>query len=381
MSSKAAKLGGGASFQQAQPISSRRAAINAATAAPTEGAPPPVTLPVRAISLNPDNPRTELGDLADLAGSLRDHGQKQAITIMSRFTYIEANPTRESELEPDTKYVVIDGNSRLAAAREACLESIKVMLDDDLGKNPDELLESALVANIHRQDLSPLDQAKALRQLLGVHGTQEALANRLHRSQGWISQRLALLSLTPELKHKLETGEERADLLRLVGRRKPEEQEEHLQRLKDRRTQEKSAQHAGASVRRNTGTGASTAKTDSRPRPDAARLPADPPQPHYGVIKSPGQDSEAPGGTEPGVTVPDPRPAPAPGPRQVTMPWGDGVASMDIIFEKVGERERRRMIGRYVELLGGPEAFAADLTAATSTEFRRQVVELLLKDR
>ncbi|MEV0963614.1 ParB/RepB/Spo0J family partition protein [Streptomyces sp. NPDC049910] len=379
MSSKAAKLGAGASFQHAQPISSRRAAINAATAAPTEGAPPPVTLPLRAISLNPDNPRTELGDLTDLAGSLRDHGQKQAITIMSRFTYLEANPTRERELEPGTKYVVIDGNSRLAAAREASLESIKVMLDDGLGKNPDELLESALVANIHRQDLSPLDEAKALQQLLGVHGTQEALAVRLHRSQGWISQRLALLSLTPELKQKLEAGEERADLLRLVGRKNPEEQEEHLQRLKDRRAQEKADKHAGASARRNTGTGSPAAETVPRPSPDAAQNPAEPT--HYDVIRSPGEDSEAPGHAPPVATVPDPRPAPALSPRQVKMPWADGVASMDIIFEKVSDRERHRMVGRYVELLGGPEAFVADLTAATSAEFLQQVVGLLLEER
>ncbi|GBQ03498.1 ParB/RepB/Spo0J family partition protein [Streptomyces spongiicola] len=377
MSSKAAKLGAGASFQQAQPISSRRAAINAATAAPTEGAPPPVTLPVRAISLNPDNPRTELGDLADLAGSLRDHGQKQAITIMSRFSYLEANPTRERELEPGTKYVVIDGNSRLAAAREASLESIKVMLDDSLGNNPDELLESALVANIHRQDLSPLDEAKALQQLLGVHGTQEALAVRLHRSQGWISQRLALLTLTPELKHKLEAGEERPDLLRLVGRKNPEEQEEHLQRLKDRRAQEKADKHTGASVRRSTGSAA--AESALRPTPAAAQMPDEPA--HYDVIRSAGEDSEKPGHASPVATVPDPRPAPALSPRQVKMPWADGVASMDIIFDKVSERERHRLVGRYVELLGGPEAFVADLTAATSTEFLQRVVDLLLEDR
>ncbi|MGW3622515.1 ParB/RepB/Spo0J family partition protein [Streptomyces sp. NPDC000880] len=185
MSSKSAKLGMGASFAQTQTVSSRRQAINAATQAPTEGAPPPLKLPVDVISLNPANPRSELGDLTQLAGSLRDHGQKAAISIMSRFAYIEANPGQEALLEPGTKYVAIDGNSRLAAAREAGLTDIKVMLDEDLGSDPDELLESALVANIHRQELDPLDEAKALKQLLTVHGTQEALAARLHRSQGW----------------------------------------------------------------------------------------------------------------------------------------------------------------------------------------------------
>ncbi|MGW7819982.1 ParB/RepB/Spo0J family partition protein [Streptomyces puniciscabiei] len=70
-------------------------------------------------------------------------------------------------------------------------------------KNP---LESALVANIHRQDLEELDEARALRRLLAIHGSQRALAKRLHRSRGWISQRLALLNLAPELRARI--GEE-----------------------------------------------------------------------------------------------------------------------------------------------------------------------------
>lgn len=229
---KASRLGTGSSFGQTQSISARRAAINEVSAAPTEGAPPPVKLPVDVISLNPDNPRSDLGDLADLGLSLRDHGQKTAISIMGRFAYLEGNPGREDDLEPGTKYVVIDGNSRLAASREVGLTEIKVMLDDDLGSNPDEILESALVANIHRQELNHLDEAKALEQLLRIHGTQEALAARLHRSQGWVSQRLALLTLTPSLKDKLQSGEESAATLRQVGKKKPEEQEAHLQLLK-----------------------------------------------------------------------------------------------------------------------------------------------------
>ncbi|NEC69578.1 ParB/RepB/Spo0J family partition protein [Streptomyces sp. SID9727] len=235
--SKASRLGAGSSFGQTQPISARRAAINQVAAAPTEGAPPPVQLPVDIISLNPDNPRSDLGDLTDLGNSLRDHGQKTAISIMGRFAYLEGNPGREDDLDPGTKYVVIDGNSRLAAAREAGLTEIKVMLDDKLGSNPDEILESALVANIHRQELNHLDEAKALEQLLKIHGTQEALAARLHRSQSWVSQRLALLTLTPSLKEKLQSGEESAATLRLVGKKKAEDQEAHLQHLKATRPQ------------------------------------------------------------------------------------------------------------------------------------------------
>ncbi|MDQ0847620.1 ParB/RepB/Spo0J family partition protein [Streptomyces sp. V1I6] len=368
--SKASKLGMGASFAQTQPVSARRQAINAATKAPTEGAPPPVKLPVELISLNPANPRSQLGDLTQLAGSLRDHGQKQAISIMSRFSYLEANPGKESELEDGTQYVAIDGNSRLAAAREAGLEDIKVMLDENLGSNADEVLESALVANIHRQELDPLDEARALKQLLTVHGTQEALAARLHRSQGWVSQRLALLGLTPELKEKLALGEEPAELLRRVGNKKPEDQAAHLERLKDQKRRK-------ASVPAPT-PGPMSAEQATSGTPTG--VVAD----HCGVMKhaeAAGEQSTAGAviaAAPEQAMVPDPRPEPPSKPPQIKMPWFDGGAAMEIAFDKLTRHgQRHAALSRYVDLVGGPEAFAEDLVASTSAEFRKQLIELL----
>ncbi|MFF3313593.1 ParB/RepB/Spo0J family partition protein [Streptomyces sp. NPDC002952] len=236
MSSKADKLGAGRFGGSTAGVSARRQAVAAATGVPTEGIAAPTELPVHRISPNPDNPRTRLGDLTELAGSLRTHGQKQAITVMNRDAYVKANPDHEAALEPDTTYVVIDGSSRLAAAREAGLATIKVMVSDDQGVTADELLESALVANIHRQALEELDEARALERLLNIHGTQTALAKRLHRSQGWVSQRLALLTLTPELQERI--GEEPIDLLRAVGKRPADQQQAALEELKARRARE-----------------------------------------------------------------------------------------------------------------------------------------------
>jgi ParB family transcriptional regulator, chromosome partitioning protein len=233
MSKKADQLGAGRFGGSAKPVSARRAAVAAATGVPTEGIAPPTELPTNRISLNPDNPRSSLGDLAELAGSLSTHGQKQAITVMNRDTYVKANPDHESDLEPETHYVVIDGSSRLAAAREAGLATLKVMVSDDQGSTSEELLESALVANIHRQDLDELDEAKALNRLLAIHGSQTALAKRLHRSQGWVSQRLALLNLTPDLQSRI--GREPIDLLRAVGNKPATEQETVLEELKAER--------------------------------------------------------------------------------------------------------------------------------------------------
>jgi ParB family chromosome partitioning protein len=231
--SKADQLGAGRFGGGVRSVSARRQAVAAATGVPTEGVAPPTELPPHRISLNPDNPRSSLGDLTDLAGSLKTHGQKQAITVMNRDAYIKANPEREADLEADTTHVVIDGSSRLAAAREAGLPAVKVMVSDDQGTNSEELLESALVANIHRSDLGELDEARALRRLLAIHGSQTALSKRLHRSQGWVSQRLALLNLTPELQRRI--GEEPIDLLRAVANKPAAEQEAALQELKEER--------------------------------------------------------------------------------------------------------------------------------------------------
>ncbi|MFJ3638024.1 ParB/RepB/Spo0J family partition protein [Streptomyces sp. NPDC090112] len=367
MSSKASRLGKGASFTQTQNVSARRQAINAATTAPTEGSLPPVQLPVNMISLNPANPRTTLGDLSDLAASLRDHGQKQAITIMSRFSYLEANPDRTAELDEGTEYVVIDGNSRLAASREAGLTDIKVMLDEDLGSTADEILESSLIANIHRQDLDPLDEARVLQQLLQSAGTQEALAARLHRSQGWVSQRLALLSLTPELQSKLVAGEEPAELLRRVGNKKPEEQAAHLERLKEQKAAAKKRVPAPTRPE------STPSAAGEAPEPAAASMTE---QSDYAVMTTADPRLLDSGLAADGVPA-------ARGPvttmrPPIKMPWADGAAAMDIAFSKLTQHAQRdQAIARYIELVGDVEAFAEELRASTSPEYRQRLAELL----
>ncbi|WP_121751232.1 ParB/RepB/Spo0J family partition protein [Streptomyces sp. E2N166] len=269
--SKADQLGAGRFGGGARPLSARRQAVAAATGVPTDGVAPPTELPPDRISLNPDNPRSSLGDLTDLAGSLKTHGQKQAITVMNRDAYVKANPELEADLEHDATHVVIDGSSRLAAAREAGLATIKVMVSDDEGSTSEELLESALVANIHRQDLEELDEARALQRLLAIHGSQTALAKRLHRSQGWVSQRLALLNLTPELQARI--SHEPIDLLRAVGNKPAEEQDAALQALKEQRAQKEAERKQRRSSR--------AAETRTAEQPGGV----DKADSHYGVIE------------------------------------------------------------------------------------------------
>ncbi|MFG3351649.1 hypothetical protein [Streptomyces sp. NPDC048001] len=114
-----------------------------------------------------------------------------------------------------------------------------------------------------------------MQQLLQVVGTQDALATRLHRSQGWVSQRLALLGLTPELKEKLLSGEEPAELLRRVGNKKPDEQATHLEHLKAKKT---AAKRVPAPAQ-------SSAPTAGE-REAEAEAAASTDESHYGVMKT-----------------------------------------------------------------------------------------------
>jgi ParB family chromosome partitioning protein len=342
--SKADQLGVGRFGGQPRGVSARRQAVALATGVPTEGVAPPTELPPHRISLNPDNPRSSLGDLTDLAGSLKTHGQKQAITVMNRDAYVKANPDRANDVEPDTAYVVIDGSSRLAAAREAGLAAVKVMVSDDQGTTSEELLESALVANIHRQDLEELDEARALQRLLAIHGSQTALAKRLHRSQGWVSQRLALLNLTPELQERI--GQEPIDLLRAVGNKPADQQETALAELK--------AQRARKEVEKQ------ERKLNKQQDPELARQ--EPPAQadgHYDVIDRVAQDqAEAGPSTEkapaaPTDVVPEPRtteessdksPAASDSRTPPTLPYDNGAIVAHHLIRKMSVTEFDRML-------------------------------------
>ena len=327
--SKADQLGAGRFGANARSVSARRQAVAAATGVPTEGVAPPTELPPHRISLNPDNPRSSLGDLTDLVGSLRTHGQKQAITVMNRDAYIKANPGCETSLETNTTHVVIDGSSRLAAAREAGLKTIKVMVSDDQGSTSEELLESALVANIHRQDLAELDEARALQRLLTIHGSLRALAKRLHRSQGWVSQRLALLNLKPELQALI--GQVPVDLLRAVGNRPHEDQEAALQELQSERDRKESTAPTPQQTP-HTGNSDYAVITESivEPSNSSHGAPANEPQPRQETVPEPRTNS--------------PRPKASQERKPSKLPYDDGAALAEHLIQTMSDQELDKLL-------------------------------------
>ncbi|MEU9983542.1 ParB/RepB/Spo0J family partition protein [Streptomyces sp. NPDC050856] len=222
--SKAKNLGAGSSFAQARPISARRAAIGAATGAPTSGVPDPTELPLGLISQNPDNPREELRDLEGLADSVREIGVINAITVATIDAYLAERPDRADDLDEGARYIVIDGHRRLEASRLAGVPTIRVSVDNALVSTDESLLEAAFVANVHRDDMNPLEQAQALRKLVDFYGSQSKAAKRLGIAQSTISSKLSILDLSPELQADLLAGRRKIEHVRNLSKLPPEEQ-------------------------------------------------------------------------------------------------------------------------------------------------------------
>lgn len=148
---------------------------------------------IDAIGPNPRQPRAALDDeqLGELADSIRQHGILQPLLV-----------TRAAEDE--VAYRLIAGERRWRAARLAGLTRVPVTVKEATSA---ESLELALVENVQRADLSPLEEAGAYRQLADEFGlTQDQIARRVGRSRVAVNNTLRLLQAPPEVQEALAAG-------------------------------------------------------------------------------------------------------------------------------------------------------------------------------
>ena len=156
-------------------------------------------LPVDSIRPNPKQPRTvfDQDQLAELVHSIREIGVLQPVVVRR---------IADAELaEADGKqFELIMGERRWRATREAGLSVIPAIIKDT---HDDDLLRDALLENLHRSQLNPLEEAAAYQQLLDDFGcTHEELATRIGRSRPQISNTLRLLRLPPLVQRRLAAG-------------------------------------------------------------------------------------------------------------------------------------------------------------------------------
>ncbi|MES0838379.1 ParB/RepB/Spo0J family partition protein [Nocardiopsis tropica] len=222
--SKADKLGRSASFGAAgRATSARRQLISqAAGEAPAD----PARVPLAHLAGNPENPRESLGDLSELANSLTEHGLLQPLHVIPRRAYVQAHPEHEAAVA-EAVFVVINGNRRLAAAHRAGLETVAVHVRTPRGQQDDDevaLRAAVLAENIHRQDLHPLEEAREIAKLLDRGVNRSQAATLLGKSNGWVTQRLILLELHPDLQQALKDGHLKLAQARELGKLPPQEQ-------------------------------------------------------------------------------------------------------------------------------------------------------------
>lgn len=153
---------------------------------------------------NPRNPRSDLGDLADLE-SIRDR-QLQPATAISRSAWLRLYPEDQGAIR-DAQYVIVNGCRRLAAARQFGREGLDMVIRDGLAADKATLLWAAIAENLERQDFDVIEEANAVEAMVAELGSAKAAAERLNRTEGWVSQRRTLLQLDPELQAKLRSGE------------------------------------------------------------------------------------------------------------------------------------------------------------------------------
>lgn len=137
-------------------------------------------VPIDQVHQHPDNVRDSLGDLTELAASIRAHGILQALVV---------------EKAPDGDgFRVLAGNRRRAAAELAGLRYVDVVLRRDM--DDAERLTMMLVENCQRRDLNPIEQARAMQRLQVDSGyDQFTIAREVGKSVAWVSTRLAMLRL------------------------------------------------------------------------------------------------------------------------------------------------------------------------------------------
>ncbi|MFO0849892.1 MAG: ParB/RepB/Spo0J family partition protein [Gemmataceae bacterium] len=144
---------------------------------------------------DPDQPRVEFTEeaLDRLAASIRDKGQ--------------LTPIRVRWSAALGKWVIIAGERRWRATRRAGLEAIDcVFVEGELSRG--ELLSQQLIENLLREDLKPVEEAKAFRELLTLNDwTGKQLADALRVPPSKVTRSLALLDLPEDLQHRVELGE------------------------------------------------------------------------------------------------------------------------------------------------------------------------------
>jgi ParB/RepB/Spo0J family partition protein len=147
---------------------------------------------------NPENGRKELLRVEELAETLKTDGMSTAITVVPPSAYVEKFPQhREYVTKSGKPFVVIHGHRRLAAAQLAGLEQVPILIRE----NVPSIRVAAIQENLQRMGLNPIEEGEDFQgALVEERCSQRELAKRVGCSQTYVSHRISLLKLIPDLR-------------------------------------------------------------------------------------------------------------------------------------------------------------------------------------
>ncbi|TDB80215.1 ParB/RepB/Spo0J family partition protein [Micromonospora sp. KC721] len=193
----------------------------------------PRTARVHQVAANPLNTRDLTADhskIESIAESMRTHGQLQPCAVVSRDAFLRIYPEYELAIGKAV-WVQVTGGRRRAAALLANQPTLDIVVKNNLADSREVWVGATAAENLDRENLDPIEEALAVQLLVKECGTGKAAAERLSRTPAWVTQRLNLLKLAPELQALLRSGEVPLRDVRDLHQLPPSEQ---LQELRQR---------------------------------------------------------------------------------------------------------------------------------------------------
>ncbi|MEV0733443.1 ParB/RepB/Spo0J family partition protein [Polymorphospora sp. NPDC050346] len=169
----------------------------------------PRTARVHQVAANPLNTRDLTADrskIESIAESLKVHGQLQPCAVVPREVFLRIYPEHEAALGA-AKWVQVTGGRRRAAALLAGLSTLDIVVKPGLAESREAWVSATAAENLDRENLDPIEEAQAVQLLVTECGTAKAAATRLSRTPPWVTQRLNLLKLAPDVQALVRAGE------------------------------------------------------------------------------------------------------------------------------------------------------------------------------
>lgn len=191
-----------------------------------------VEVPLAYVLPNPDQPRRRFAvePLNELAASIRQHGVKSPLLVRERLAtvFCEDHPGKRTACQGHERYVfdIVAGERRYRAAKIAGLETVPVLVEDLSDADAEEI---AILENVARQDLNPMEEARAYAALTSRGMEEEDIARRVGCNPSTVRRRIRLLNLAVVVQELVEKGQLQVSVAEQVARLDGEAQHKALQ--------------------------------------------------------------------------------------------------------------------------------------------------------